>query len=132
MLPEHLVTWLVPSIQRGVPAVPGVVKLVMVRKLLTPVLMVTPLVPPGVKVLWPLNVPVPVRVRAPGRLTVPVLDPSLIVVAAPPIFKVVATVLNRLAVVLVAVRSELEAPEMLTPFKAVSSPAKLPVPSTVR
>jgi len=49
-LEEHWVTSFDPFRQRGVPAVPGVVKPVKVRKLLPVVLMVTPLEPFGVKV----------------------------------------------------------------------------------
>src|ERR1700744_3491209 len=54
VLEEHLVTLLEPSIQRDVPAVPGVVSPFNVRKLEPLVLMTTPLVPFGEKVASPL------------------------------------------------------------------------------
>ena len=83
------------------------------------VFIVTPFEPPGVKVDWPLKVPVPETVKEPGIVVVPVAAPIEVAVEAPPMFKVVAVVLNRLAVVFSETRSELEGPEILIPFEAV-------------
>ena len=65
-------------------------------------------------------------------VAVPVAAPRARVVAAPPIFKVVAVVLNRLPVVLEEIKSADEAPEIVTPAEAVTAPVKVDVPSTVR
>src|ERR1700744_1415806 len=54
VLEEHFVTLLEPSIQRDVPAVPGVVRPFKVKKLEPLVLKTTPLVPFGVNVAAPL------------------------------------------------------------------------------
>lgn len=71
----------------------------------------TSLVPDGVNVDWafaakaPFAVVVPVIVKALFTVVVPVPAPTEMVVAAPPIFKVVAVELNRVAVTLVVVKS---------------------------
>ena len=70
-----------------------------------------------------------------GRVTVallivavPVVAPKVRVVAAPPIFKVVAPVLKRVALVFVVVRSP---PLIAISEPAVTSPVRRDVPSTV-
>ncbi len=65
-------------------------------------------------------------------LVVPVAAPMVTVVAALPMFKVVAVVLKRLAVVLAAIRSEVAAPFTVIPFWAVTAPVSVDAPSIVR
>jgi hypothetical protein len=91
------------------------------------------MVPSGVNVDWPNAVKVfPVAtVRAPFTVVVPLVAPSEIAVAAPPILRVVAVVLNKLAVVFAAIRSEVVAPSMVMPFEAVTAPVRRDAPSTV-
>ena len=98
------------------------------------VLKVISLVPDGVKDTAPVVVkvfPEP-RVKSLLIVVVPDVAPRDTVVAAPPMFKVVAVVLNRLAVVLDAFKSEDAAPLMVTPLEAVTAPVKVDVPSTTR
>ena len=110
---EHFVTLFDASIQRAVPATTGVVSPLRVRKESASVLTVTPLVPFGVKMALPealknlsfktrtspLNVEVPETNKLLLIVVVPVDAPRLSDVAAPPILRVVAVVLNKLAVV---------------------------------
>ena len=71
-------------------------------------------------------------VRLPLTVVVPEAAPMEIAVAAPPMFKVVAVVLKRLAVVLAAIRSEVVAPLIVTPLLAVTAPVRVDVPSIVK
>ena len=92
------------------------------------VLIVTPFVPDGVNVAVPLAVKSPLTVNEWLIVVKPVLAPRVTVVAAAPIFNVVALLLNNVAVVFVVVKSP--------PFNAKSPeevmlPVRVEVPSTV-
>jgi hypothetical protein len=63
---------------------------------------------------------------------VPVDAPNETVVAAPPIFRVVAVVLNRFAVVFEEIMSAVAPPLTVIPFEAVTRPVKVEAPVTVR
>ena len=139
--PPHFVTLLEASRQSVDPAVPGVVKPFKVRKLVPVVLITTPLAPVGVKVDSPLaaNAPlavvVPVTVAAPKTarslftVVVPVPAPIPMVVAAPPMLRVVAFVLKTFAVVAVVVTE----PPLSARFpEEVMLPVSVEVPSIVR
>ena len=71
-------------------------------------------------------------VKAPLTVVVPLVAPSEMVVAAPPILRVVAVVLNKLAVVFEAIRSDEVTPLIVTPFEAVTAPVRRDAPSTVK
>src|SRR3989339_457921 len=71
-------------------------------------------------------------VRALLTVVVPVVAPRERVVAAPPTDRLVTLGLNRVAVVVVEVRSALEAPLMARSPPAVTLPVRVEVPSTVR
>jgi len=141
VLAAHLVTLFEPSTHRAEPAVPGVVKPFNVRKLVPVVLITTPLAPVGVKVdsalaaNAPLAVVVPVTVAAPKTarslftVVVPVPAPIPMVVAAPPMLRVVAFVLKTFAVVAVVVTE----PPLSARFpEEVMLPVSVEVPSIVR
>ena len=129
-----------PSIQRVVPV--AVPRPVTFKNESASVLIVTPLVLFGEKVLCPLAVKVcplatvapplavikPVAVKALLTVVVPVEAPRAKVVAAPPTFKVVAVVLNRSALVLVVV---IEPPLTATFPPAVTLPVRVDVLSIV-
>lgn len=70
-------------------------------------------------------------VKLPLTVVVPAAAPRDRVVAAPPILRVVAVVLNKLAVVFDEIRSADEAPETVIPAEAVTAPVNCEVPSTV-
>lgn len=65
-------------------------------------------------------------------VVVPVVAPIETVVAAPPIFKAVAVVLNTFAVALSVVMSAVVAPLTLIPEDAVTAPVRVEVLSTVK
>ena len=65
-------------------------------------------------------------------LAVPEFLPILIVVAAPPMLKFVATVLNKVAVAFEEIRLALDPPPIVTPFEAVTAPVKVDAPSIVK
>ena len=91
-------------------------------------------VPDGVKETAPVEVSVLLAptVKLPLTVVVPPAAPSETVVAAPPMFKVVAIVLNKLAVVFWEMMSALEAPLTMTPLCALKVPETVAVPSTVK
>ena len=125
--------WFEPSTHTAVPIVGTSPEIV--RKELAPgfVAIKTLLPDPGVRETGPVVVKVLPEASVKLLLTVVVPEPFPIemVVAAPPIFKVVATVLNKLPVVFAEIRSADEAPEIVTPFEAVTAPVKSEVESTV-
>jgi len=94
-----------------------------------PVLKVIDSVPVGLKVELPLAVRSPVTVKALLTVVVPLDAPREIAVAAPPMFKVVAVVLKRLAVAAVVVR---EPPLRARLPLEVMLPVRVEVPLIVR
>ncbi len=98
------------------------------------VVKVMSLVELGIKATGPLAVKVSpeVIVRLLLTVVVPELAPIAIVVAAPPMFKVVAVVLKSEAVEVVVVMSAEVGPLTARSPEAVTSPVKVDAPSTVK
>jgi len=138
---EHLITLFDASIHRPAPVV--VARPVIFKNESESVLTVTLFVPFGEKVDWPLAVKVcpvatvapalavisPVAVKALLTVVVPVEAPMLTAVASPPMFTVVAFVLNRVAIPVEVV--VISAPLTAKSAAAVTFPVKVDVPSTV-
>ena len=133
---EHFVTLFEPSRQSNVPAVTGVVRPFRIKNESLSVVMVTSFAPDGVNAVAPrtersaLAETFPVTVNALFTVVVPVAAPRETVVAAPPIFKVVALELKTEAV-------PVEVVVISLPFNAKSPeevifPVNVDAPSTVK